>query len=51
MPLRRGIMASGIAGSAPGAPTFGLTPGVEGQDASIPITFVAPASNGRINYN
>jgi len=38
-------------GGVPGAPTFGLTPGSEGQDASIPVTFVAPAFNGRTHYN
>ena len=38
-------------GGIPGAPTFGFTPGIEGQDASIPVTFVAPAFNGRTGDN
>jgi hypothetical protein len=37
-------------GGIPGAPTFGLTPATEG-DVSIPVTFVAPAFNGRTTYN
>lgn len=36
-------------GRIPGAPTFGFTPGLDG-DVSIPVTFAPPAFNGRINY-
>jgi hypothetical protein len=37
-------------GSVPGAPTFAVTPATEGN-ASIPVTFVAPAFNGRTHYH
>ena len=37
-------------GGVPGAPTFPNTPATEG-DVSIPVTFVAPAFNGRTTYN
>jgi hypothetical protein len=37
-------------GGVPGAPTFANNPGVEGN-ISIPVTFIAPAFNGRTHYN
>ena len=37
-------------GSVPGAPTFAVTPATE-ADVSIPVTFVAPAFNGRTGDN
>lgn len=43
----RGFFA---AGTIPGAPTFGITPATEGN-ISIPVTFIAPAFNGRISNN
>lgn len=36
-------------GAVPGAPTFEFGSATEGN-SSIPVTFVAPAFNGRINY-
>jgi hypothetical protein len=38
-------------GGVPGAPTFGFTPASSGSDSSIPVTFVAPAFNGRTGNN
>ena len=38
-------------GGVPGVPTFGFNTGIEGQDASIPVTFVPPAFNGRTSHN
>jgi hypothetical protein len=48
----RGQAGRGIfgLGGVPGAPTFPNTPGTEG-DVAIPITFIAPAFNGRTNNN
>lgn len=43
----RGFFA---AGTIPGAPTFSLNPAIE-ADVSIPVTFIAPAFNGRISNN
>jgi len=37
-------------GGVPGAPTFGFTAATE-ADVSIPVTFVAPAFNGRAHYH
>ena len=37
------------AGTVPGIPTFGFTPALE-ANASIPVTFAAPAFNGRTTY-
>jgi hypothetical protein len=48
----RGQAGRGIfgLGAVPGAPTFGVTPASEG-DVTIPVTFIAPAFNGRtIHY-
>jgi hypothetical protein len=36
-------------GAVPGAPTFANNPGIEGN-VSIPVTFIAPAFNGRTSY-
>ena len=36
-------------GAVPGAPTFANNPGIDGN-VTIPITFIAPAFNGRIRY-
>jgi hypothetical protein len=48
----RGQAGRGIfgLGAVPGAPTFGVTPATEGN-VSIPVTFIAPAFNGRTHYN
>ena len=37
-------------GGVPGAPTFANNPATEG-DVSIPVTFIAPAFNGRADNN
>jgi len=37
-------------GGIPGAPTFANNPGIDG-DISIPVTFIAPAFNGRTGDN
>ena len=48
--FKQTIGNSGALGTVPGAPTFGVTPASEG-DVTIPVTFIAPAFNGRTNNN